>query len=514
MTHSSDIKTIGIWFGFPHEVAIKREGINRYTYNLVLNLMKSHDVNCEIWCYSENYAKLTKQFEAILTDAKYGSRLKVITERNFDVHFPDSKLRVPRVTKEAILAAPPELRSQKLSWIANLASEADRMIVPIIHLENALHLRMPTLVALHDLVIVEFLDSFLKYDSNAQTHASTVLRIVEEFSKKGAFFCSNSDFVRKEHLQRYAKNIQNESTDFVYLPVILPQDLETRLPSKKALSEKFNLPEKYIFIPTQIRPYKNIETAVSALGELREEGVDIKLVLTGTPNSEVDQLIRENHLESAVVLTGDLSEYELYAFHKFAVATVVPSLFEGGFPWQGLEAMAMGTPAIMAKIPVTLERLQFLGFDPQTCGLSLFEPQNVGDLVSQIKQVLSDRAQIVTQQEKIKSELLKYTWKEAGERYFQILNTKMQSSPVTREDRSKKQLVELKRILFWKTLKPRLKRIPVLSKVLTWIYQLVKMPGRVAENRDLNILIHSQLNQYQEKINTLQARIDQLQFKK
>ena len=61
------------------------------------------------------------------------------------------------------------------------------------------------------------------------------------------------------------------------------------------------------------------------------------------------QIVHRWASSERVVIAKDVTEEQLYALHAHAAATVVPTLFEGGFPWQGLEAMLMNTPAITAK---------------------------------------------------------------------------------------------------------------------------------------------------------------------
>jgi hypothetical protein len=56
----------------------------------------------------------------------------------------------------------------------------------------------------------------------------------------------------------------------------------------------------------------------------------------------VARFIVDKGLGARVILAKDVSEETLYALHAYAAATTVPTLFEGGFPWQALEGDADG----------------------------------------------------------------------------------------------------------------------------------------------------------------------------
>jgi len=95
-------------------------------------------------------------------------------------------------------------------------------------------------------------------------------------------------------------------------------------------------------------------------------------------------------------------------------------LFEGGLPWQIMEALLMGAPAIMARIPVTLERLKSEGIDLHEPGLMLFDPDDANELVEKITEAINDREGVVLKQRVIREKLLRRTWKDLGDEYFMI----------------------------------------------------------------------------------------------
>ena len=75
---------------------------------------------------------------------------------------------------------------------------------------------------------------------------------------------------------------------------------------------------------------------------------DIYLVLTGMPDAALSQQITTLQLQDRVVYVGHLTEPELAAYYRGAVALVCLSLYEG-FGLSPLEAMACGTPVVTSS---------------------------------------------------------------------------------------------------------------------------------------------------------------------
>jgi glycosyltransferase involved in cell wall biosynthesis len=118
----------------------------------------------------------------------------------------------------------------------------------------------------------------------------------------------------------------------------------------------------------------------------------------------------------------------LYSLHKYAVATVVPTLFEGGFPWPALEALYMNTPVVISKIPMAIERVESVGFTADNCGLAFFEPNDYIALTDQIKYIIYNRETVIMKQKKLRQSLMNYGWDEVSREYFKIFNKVIEKS--------------------------------------------------------------------------------------
>ncbi|MFH1088261.1 MAG: glycosyltransferase family 1 protein [Patescibacteria group bacterium] len=119
-----------------------------------------------------------------------------------------------------------------------------------------------------------------------------------------------------------------------------------------ALKNKFNIPEKYLYYIGSLEPRKNVIAIVRALAHLREQNVNIKLVVSGGKSwlerpmfAEIEKL----HLAEHVIFTGPVTEVEKIAWLQGATVFLFPSLYEG-FGLPVLEAMAAGCPVVTSNV--------------------------------------------------------------------------------------------------------------------------------------------------------------------
>lgn len=480
-------KVLGIWIGFSSYTKMKREGISRYIFYLVKHLIKNYNIKCEIWTYAINRLEVEALFFDLKSDVKfYSNFIEIHDDEEFfsqsvkseyeifkyyynynsllfknnsvswkeparlfkckiDVSGRKSYLSivfysllvfkgiVDKIIFKMGLYKPKNsliYMEEPLVYVANKYSKADCFLIPIYSLVNALGLNRIKIMALHDLVIYDFYDLFCedwehKYLNHfIEQFDSTIKSISSYLLHSKIFFISNCNYVRKNHTLKYIKHVKAELTDYVYLPVIIPDNIDNRIMSEAALKKKYNINSRYIFFPTQIRPYKNVITLLKSLKLLHDKEYEIKLVLTGKLNDSkiASKYASENNLWNNIIETGDVPEEDLYSLHKYAVATVVTSLFEGGFPWPALEAMYMNTPAIIAKIEPAVERIEALGYKIENSGLLFFEPMDYKSLAEHIEYVICNREKIVYEQRNIKNVLLNYTWDDVSKQYYNIID--------------------------------------------------------------------------------------------
>ena len=108
---------------------------------------------------------------------------------------------------------------------------------------------------------------------------------------------------------------------------------------------------RYLLAVGALEPRKAPELLLGAFARARARGLDADLVYAGT-----GRLAQRLAGRPGVHVLGEVSDAELDALYAHAVALVQPSWLEGyGLP--PLEALARGTPAVVADLPVYDETL-------------------------------------------------------------------------------------------------------------------------------------------------------------
>ncbi|MCW1888754.1 MAG: glycosyltransferase family 4 protein [Candidatus Moranbacteria bacterium] len=186
-------------------------------------------------------------------------------------------------------------------------------------------------------------------------------------SKKDLFFLNlliprslkRSDAIVTPSAFTKAEIIKYYGVDDAKIHVIynaLGSDFETENVSTLSddeLRQKYQLPEQYLLYVGTLQPRKNIPFLLDALACLQKKLPATHLVLVGNRrghhfDSEIDQKIKELHLENTVVFPGYVAAEDLPRIYQMASVFVFPSLYEGfGIPL--LEAMSMGVPVVASN---------------------------------------------------------------------------------------------------------------------------------------------------------------------
>jgi glycosyltransferase involved in cell wall biosynthesis len=178
---------------------------------------------------------------------------------------------------------------------------------------------------------------------------------------------------------------------------------------------------RFIFYASQLRPNKNIISLLRAYDHLlKRRFIGHKLFLTGNPREldEIVEFIADNNLQNDVLCLHGLSEQELAACYHLADLAVNPSLSEGGCPFTFTEALSVGTPVVMARIPVTEEVI----IDRALRELMCFDPYNWKDMANKIEWALQNRELLLSRQLPVYEKLAQRTWRNVVDEYVAILD--------------------------------------------------------------------------------------------
>lgn len=286
----------------------------------------------------------------------------------------------------------------------DITTQCDLWVLPYVGLER----KFPTatVVAIHDLVTYHFPEmmepALLAYSK----------RIIAQVAEQSTVVACMSNFIRDNDLHGQL-HLPPEKVRVV--KVATPQDF-----GPIATEAEANLPilnAQYVFYPSAFRLYKNHAALVRAVAIARNGSLpNLQVVFTGVadPPPELQAVIRECGLESAVHVLKSVPRPVLGLLYHKALATIVPSLYEqGSFPI--LEALHWNCPAACSDIPALREQ-----FAPLGRVMPFFDPHDEYELARLIEKIAKNREQILTEQQAAKHILTDRTWTVAAADWMEV----------------------------------------------------------------------------------------------
>lgn len=314
--------------------------------------------------------------------------------------------------------------ANRLPQIANRFSRADIFLVQNIDMGNVLRLERLKVINLHDLFACEFSPLFMSSGRHRRQlfQGRQAARHAERLARQGGFFICNSEHIRRAHAMAMIPGLRSENTEVIFLPAIIPEGIRDKLRGREEILAAFAIPGEYLFYPSHVRPYKNFLTLLKAFRAVRAGGHPLSLVLTGdlADDAACSEFVRRNGLAEHVILTGEISERDMYSLYRHSSMAVIPTLGESSFPFQALEAMAMEVPVVVSRIPVVEERLRHHGLEVEASGLRLFAPRDEADLARQVIHVLGHRSRVLAEQAGLRAILLACDWRQFSDLYFDL----------------------------------------------------------------------------------------------
>jgi len=153
--------------------------------------------------------------------------------------------------------------------------------------------------------------------------------------------------------------------------------------------EKYNLPEKFFYIPNQFWKHKNHEVVFEALKIIKENGKRVFVVCSGYkvdyrhPNyfSYLLQKLSESGISNQVYLLGLIPRDDVFILMRQAICVLNPSLFEG-FGLTVDEARSVGKRALLSDILAHREQ------NPPKA--VFFNPRDCEDLVRKMEKIWNE----------------------------------------------------------------------------------------------------------------------------
>ena len=161
-----------------------------------------------------------------------------------------------------------------------------------------------------------------------------------------------SNFVKEDIIKQYL--IKEDKIKVIYNPVAnnLPVcDVSSLINLYKVCKGN------YFYTVSSLHKHKNLITIIKAFAKVNKIHPELKFVvsgITGNAENEIQQYIKQNELETAILFTGFISDEMRNSLMRYSKAFLFPSIFEG-FGMPPIEAFRLGTKVVTTKCGSILE---------------------------------------------------------------------------------------------------------------------------------------------------------------
>lgn len=176
----------------------------------------------------------------------------------------------------------------------------------------------------------------------------------------GSILVLSSESVRTD-FERFFPEHRNKKVRI--LRFISVMDDDDYLPDPDKVCARYNLPDKFVYLPNQFFMHKRHDLVFSALAKLKRNGVKIDLVCTGNSQDYRSQdyytslmnLLNDNQLADQVSLLGLIPRADQIQIFRKAAVTLQPSIFEG---WSTTveDGVALGKDILLSDIDTHREQ--------------------------------------------------------------------------------------------------------------------------------------------------------------
>jgi glycosyltransferase involved in cell wall biosynthesis len=207
---------------------------------------------------------------------------------------------------------------------------------------------VPTVVTIHDLAALRF--PGIKPRRHVRSFEGEVARSVRRATRTIAVSeATAADVERYYGVGPERVRVVHNGVDEAFSP-------GDRGAARAAVVARWGVEEPFVLHVGSTEPRKGIEVLVEATALAAAEGAKWRLVLAGSSGFGSERVEAAAAASGACRLLGPVSEGELLELMRAAGAFAAPALYEG-FGIAPLEAMACGTPAVIAADSGGLEEI-------------------------------------------------------------------------------------------------------------------------------------------------------------
>lgn len=222
----------------------------------------------------------------------------------------------------------------------------------------------------------------------------------------------NSKYMKDDMLS--ATNI--EGSKIVIIPNGIDVSYINSIPMQKYIESD------YLFFVGRFVHKKGVDILIRAFSKIKNKSLKLVIEGKGEEKEKLERLILELGLSERIILVGgNLSEEQKFAYMKGALIGIVPSRIEP-FGIVALEYLSCGTPLIASETGGLSDILE----NQKTC--IFFENENYKELAKKIDELVDDKKLRKILSERGIELVKKYTWSEISKKYLEIFNSVLMKS--------------------------------------------------------------------------------------
>lgn len=190
----------------------------------------------------------------------------------------------------------------------------------------------------------------------------------------------SSESVRRD-FHRFFPEYADKNIRVLNFVSVMESDDFSRDPDN--VCRKYNLPEKFVYLPNQFFMHKRHDLVFQALAKIKQSGREIALVCTGNCSDYRAQdyyqsllrTLRNHQIESQVFILGLIPRSDQIQIFRKAAFTLQPSEFEG---WSTTveDGIALGKDMLLSNIDTHIEQAPLYG--------TYFQAGDIDDLVDKL----------------------------------------------------------------------------------------------------------------------------------
>jgi len=279
---------------------------------------------------------------------------------------------------------PDKILHKLVEWYLK-AKGIDLVIYPA-PMASSFKINIPYIIKIYDLghrIIPQFpeLSAFGEYERREYLHENAI--------KNATAIITDSEQGKNDVIKYYGK----EKETIFPLKHLAPTYLKDKI-SKDLINKtikKYNLPDNFFYYPAQLWPHKNHILIVKAIAILKEKGIKVHVVFSGSDKPEFGVLTDikyfaiKHQITSQIHYIGYVSNEEVNVLYKQSKGLVMAShLGPSNIPY--FEAFKLGVPVIAMDVPGIKEQVQDAAI--------MVDPNNPIELMRAMKKILTDKQKV------------------------------------------------------------------------------------------------------------------------